>query len=409
MLKHGFLSNQKLPVRDLAASFILIVNAFVWYLFAFNIMMEIIRAAGLAHFEVLAMLAVNFVAAAVFALTGAVVVGKIGKRVPFLLVWMLVGIVSSFIPMLLNTLIETNIFIIAFLFGAAFGLGMPSSMGYFADSTDVSNRAKLGGIVFFSIGLAAFLLGMMNVTETITGFWILTIWRAAGMIAFFSIRPRENLSGEKKSFSYVSIINQRSFLLYFIPWIMFCLVNQTSAPVLNEFFGETFFTLLTAIEATLAGSFAIVSGFFCDRIGRRRVAIFGFIVLGVGYATLGILPQEMISWYLYTVADGVAWGIFYSVFFTTIWGDLAGNAPSDKYYALGGLPYLLSNFLRFVLGQYIAETIAIYTIFSLASFFLFLAVIPLMYAPETLPEKRIRDIELEQYIEQAKKTKEKYA
>jgi F0F1-type ATP synthase membrane subunit b/b' len=49
------------------------------------------------------------------------------------------------------------------------------------------------------------------------------------------------------------------------------------------------------------------------------------------------------------------------------------------------------------------------TTFSLAAFFLFLAVVPLMYAPETLPEKKVRERELRDYLEKAKKTKEKYA
>jgi hypothetical protein len=47
--------------------------------------------------------------------------------------------------------------------------------------------------------------------------------------------------------------------------------------------------------------------------------------------------------------------------------------------------------------------------FSFASFFLFLAVIPLIYAPETLPEKRIKERELREYVEKAKKAKEKHA
>jgi hypothetical protein len=45
---------------------------------------------------------------------------------------------------------------------------------------------------------------------------------------------------------------------------------------------------------------------------------------------------------------------------------------------------------------------------SIASFFLFLAVIPLFYAPETLPEKEIKERELKGYIEKAKKIKEKH-
>ncbi|MDI9576893.1 MAG: hypothetical protein QM398_02000, partial [Thermoproteota archaeon] len=42
-------------------------------------------------------------------------------------------------------------------------------------------------------------------------------------------------------------------------------------------------------------------------------------------------------------------------------------------------------------------------IFSFASVFLFLAVLPLIYAPETLPEKIMKDRDLRSYIEKAKK------
>ena len=47
------------------------------------------------------------------------------------------------------------------------------------------------------------------------------------------------------------------------------------------------------------------------------------------------------------------------------------------------------------------------TIFSFASVFLFLAVLPLIYAPETLPEKIMKDRDLKSYIENAKKKAEK--
>jgi hypothetical protein len=47
--------------------------------------------------------------------------------------------------------------------------------------------------------------------------------------------------------------------------------------------------------------------------------------------------------------------------------------------------------------------------FSLASFFLFLAILPLIYAPETLPEKRIQERKIKKYAEEAKKVVEKQA
>lgn len=396
-------------LKTMAASLILIVNAFVWYMYAFNILVGIVRALELAFSEVLAMWVVSFTVTAIFALTGAVIANKIGKRISFLLVWMLVGVISSSIPMLLDTSVKMNLFLIVFLFGASFGLGTPSAMAYFADSTRIENRAKLGGLIFFTIGLGAFVLGTIDVADVMAKLSILTLWRGIGLATFLLVNPAKTSLEKNESHSYKYILSQRSFLLYYIPWIMFCLVNQTSAPIIIRYFGEDFATLMAAIEGTLSGTFAVISGIFCDKIGRRRVTMLGFITLGVGYATLGIFPEAVASMYFYTVADGIAWGVFYTVFFTTLWGDLSDNSASDKYYAIGGLPYLLSNFLRFVLGPYIAETISLYTIFSLASFFLFLAVIPLMYAPETLPEKRIKERELKHYIEKAKKVKEKYA
>ncbi len=48
-----------------------------------------------------------------------------------------------------------------------------------------------------------------------------------------------------------------------------------------------------------------------------------------------------------------------------------------------------------------------YALFSFIAFFLFLAVLPLVYAPETLPEKLMKDRDLKSYIENAKKRAQK--
>jgi len=96
-------------------------------------------------------------------------------------------------------------------------------------------------------------------------------------------------------------------------------------------------------------------------------------------------------------------GIILVIFIFTIWGDLACGRSCEKYYAIGILPYSLSNFLRLVIGHSVAEIVPHHAIFSFTAFFLFLAVLPLMFAPETLPEKTLRERELKSYIEKAKK------
>ncbi|PVX24936.1 MAG: hypothetical protein CW716_09090, partial [Candidatus Bathyarchaeum sp.] len=48
------------------------------------------------------------------------------------------------------------------------------------------------------------------------------------------------------------------------------------------------------------------------------------------------------------------------------------------------------------------------TAFSLAAFFLFVAVMPLVFAPETLPEKKMELRRLRSFAEEAQKAKENY-
>ena len=201
---------------------------------------------------------------------------------------------------------------------------------------------------------------------------------------------------------------------------MFSLVNFLSVPIQMDILHETGIETLVIIETALAGIFAVVAGFLSDIIGRKRVTISGFVLLGIGYAILGISQgilgisgNNPFVWYLYTIVDGIAWGVFSVIFIMTIWGDLSYDARSEKHYALGGIPFFISNFLRILVSPYIvsgtgARATTGAAIFSLTAFFLFLAVLPLMFAPETLPEKRIRERELKKYVEAAQKVKKKY-
>jgi MFS family permease len=186
---------------------------------------------------------------------------------------------------------------------------------------------------------------------------------------------------------------------------MFSLVNFIEAPVLENIFGELV-TIIGFVEFGLSSISAIIGGFLSDIVGRKRVVIAGFIMLGVEYAVLGLYRQMEFSRYVYMVFDGFTWGMFASVFFMTIWGDLGEYSQKDKFYAIGGLPYLLATFLPILIRPYVGMMEPVAS-FSLASFFLFSAVFPLMYAPETLSEKKIKEFELRSYIKKAKKLKER--
>jgi len=164
--------------------------------------------------------------------------------------------------------------------------------------------------------------------------------------------------------------------------------------------------LFYIIENIATAIVAVIVGFVADSWGRKRLTIIGFVIFGIGYAVLGLYPTELFGSIIYVVSDGVAWGFFYVLFIFTLWGDLAQNRNSDKLYFLGALPFVSSYFIQLVFSP-ILEGLLTTTIFSFASVFLFLAVLPLIYAPETLPEKLMKDRDLKSYIANAKKKAQK--
>ncbi|NIR14560.1 MAG: MFS transporter [Desulfobacterales bacterium] len=184
------------------------------------------------------------------------------------------------------------------------------------------------------------------------------------------------------------------------------MINFLEHPVLTNFFGNDFAELMPIAEFGIGGFAALIGGWFADSVGRKRVIIFGFIMLGIGYAVLGLFSGILLSWYLYLILDGVAWGIFSLMFYMVVWAELAKNRTREKYYLFGVLPFILASFIQILFAPY-ADFIPVSAAFSLASFFLFLSVLPLVYAPETLPERKIELRKLRRYVEKARKTKEK--
>ena len=140
------------------------------------------------------------------------------------------------------------------------------------------------------------------------------------------------------------------------------------------------------------------------------MVLYGFVTLGIAYAVIGIAPATSVSWFFYLVFGGISSGILWVTFILILWGDLSQSSSREKYYAIGEIPYFLTGVMQLLSAPYVtliletSETSA----FSLAAFFLFLAVLPLLYAPETLPEKKIELRRLRKYVEAAKKVKEKH-
>ena len=70
---------------------------------------------------------------------------------------------------------------------------------------------------------------------------------------------------------------------------MFTLVNYMTIPIQSSLLRIILntYTFLAELEAIVTAVVAVISGFVRDKIGRKRLSILGFVMLGIGYAIIG--------------------------------------------------------------------------------------------------------------------------
>jgi len=398
MFKWPRLEVTSISRRDFALVFMLLFNAFTWSYMIFLSMRTTVESTMSS-----ALTTVFYLAAAGAGLAGSLLTEKV-RRVRFLYFWMILGLLSSFTLIFVYSLAVAQLSLIYIALGISFGLGMPSSLAYLADHTMTENRGTVSALIFLAANLSVLPLGVLfTKLDLMSILAILAAWRALGLVAFATLKPKEAaLENEQKRIPLTSVFSDRHFSLYLLPWVMFLLVDVFEKGLLQDFVKPEILSLMLIVEPVASVFFSMLAGLFMDKIGRKRMVIYGFVTLGLGYAMVGLAPTESLAWYIYMVVDGAAWGILLTIFLLTLWGDLSQPKSREKYYAVGIFPFLARNVIPFAFVTVIS-TIPASAAFSLASFFLFLAVLPLMYAPETLPEKKMELRRLKDYVERAKR------
>jgi MFS family permease len=403
-------TNRKLAT----ANILLVASAFIWYYIAFFALKTLLSKSA-SPSETLLIFGINTGAIVLSGLIGSFVVDKFKKRSFFLYVWLSIGIVISVVPLGLNVANIIDLTIVSLIFGLYFGIGMPATMGYHSSFTCIEDRAKLGGLAFLIINATFAIVSFLIIDSLLMTCVILASIQILALVIFHFTHVTEESNKEVDKIKFRSIISNKSFILYFFPWLMITLINYMTIPILRATTNAANITFLSPIENIIIALVAVISGFVADKYGRKRLLIIGFVMLGIGYAAIGFASSPEVSAIqenlifgsiIYYVADGIAWGIFYVLFLFTIWGDLAQNRNSDKLFFLGALPFVSSYIMQLLFSPYLSK-IDLTLVFTFISVFLFLAVLPLIYAPETLPEKLMKDRDLKSYIENAKKKAQK--
>jgi MFS family permease len=408
MLKKTQYSISELGTKKTLTGIILVANAVIWYYaglsFLENLVTKISPGPSAASITIWSL---HFSGLIISALAGALSAQKIGRN-NLLIIWMTLGVTASLSLLAANTSNVILVSLIGLFIGMSLGFGMPTCMNYFSDKVSIENRGRTSGVTLLASGIGIVIFRIVTINSPLILGVILAVWRLSSLAIFLSVRPSIITKPKNSISSYKNIISQPSFILYFIPWLMFSLVNFLVAP-LDSSSGSDISGNISLIQTGLLGIFAVIGGFWIDSIGRKPIAILGFAMLGIGTAVLGISTTNSVILYFNAVIDGIAWGFLLVLFILTIWGDLSYSSTSDKFYAIGASPFFVSMFLYLTVHNYISKNLSTSSaLFSFGAVFLFLAVLPLFYASETLPEKNIKKREIQSYADKAKKYAEKY-
>lgn len=397
-----------LTSEGLAAGFIIVVNTYSWFFPLYIFFEGILNSLVEDYATFSCVIGFVYLAAFISAFFGVYIVNKTGRRDEVLISWVLTGVLSSSLLTFLTWINSKVYFYLTSSFlGFSLGFGFPSCLAYLSEY-NVENKGTIAGVTFLISGLGILIVGFITtLLSFIISIAFFSFWRLVGCILFLFKRPKDKKMLLGLDVPYISILKEKAFMLYFVPWFMYCMINYLEASLLRDFFGQEFHFFVLITEFAIGGFIALISGYLSDLIGRKILLIFGYVALGMGYAILGLFPYNILSWYIYVIIDGVSFGIFALTFFIILWGELALNRFKDKYYLVGELPYLVLGYFGIIIKPYI-RFFPVVSAFSLASFFLFLAIIPLIFAPETLPEKIIKERELRTYIKKAKRIREKF-
>ncbi len=383
--------------------FTLLFNTLIWFYLVWTIIDNFLGGLQEATTQAFIAWTVYYIAVVGSGIFGSILSNKL-RTLRFFYFWVLLGVLSSFLPIWFNGTSVINTSIVSLFLGFSFGVGMPALLASFADCTNIENRGRSAGIIFLAINLGAPIFLVLVEIFDLTAISIISAaWRGFALILFFYLRTPTRTVEPRKPFSFSSIFQHKAFILFFVAWLLFCSVDNFEKLVLGGFLEAEFYSSMLMVEAVIGSIFGLVGGWLCDLIGRKRVVIYGFVALGLAYAIISIAPMT-IFWYLYFVVDGVSLGMLWVAFFFVLWGDLSQHGGREKYYAIGSMPYFLTPLIRVIIAPFVM--LSAYVAFPLASLFLFIAVLSLMYAPETLPEKKIELRRLKGYVEKAKKIRE---
>lgn len=398
--------NLQISLRKLLALMFLFASSFGWFLSFFSRFDDIFS--GIINNELWLNIGNLLFLSSVIAsaIIGSVIADKVNRK-KLMLSLVLFGLLSSVPLMFLRD--ATVALFSCILLGASFGSLLPLVQSFFADSTIPEERGRISGFLILSTFI--FSIFAMIVTQLFSldsiGMLLITFGlKLTGLLPFLLVSIDEKV---EKSKPWSQVLKSKDFGIYLLAYILF---NVCSGLVSFIWYGRPYpRDAVNAFEAANASAtvlryfgvaiLAVITGFLADKIGRKKPVIMGVVLLGVAYALVGLTltPQ---TFFLQLIISGLAWGILI-VIYNIIPADLAFPGSEYKFYTLGIIiPFILYTGINSG-GRFLIFNPELDIFSTILSIVLFLSVIPILYAKETLSESKMRTLRLKEHIEKVEK------
>lgn len=302
---------------------------------------------------------------------------------------------------------STNIAIPIVFLGSSFGMGFPSDLAFLADNVDIDIRGRVSGYALFFTFIIVMILIMFssysNASQTTNTVCIFILqFTSIGVLLLhsswdFPIRV---------SISLKKIKENKKFMLFLIPWMIFSLVNGLNIFLTSIIEVSKFSDTATVIQFLSSCIFCIVAGIVADYYGRKPGLLIGFVVLGIVYSLVPYMKVPFID-ILTSFLNGMAWSFIMVSFLFTIVGDLSPLGCKEIYYAISGIMWLVIETSFAFISSVVTFQFPITIVSTILSLSMFLSVIPLLYSSETIPPGKIVDRRLNNYFEKVLKILDK--
>jgi len=405
-LNLGFLTEDlKITRRKLAAVTLLNSGTLAWYFLLIIYMSDIFSTITMndpfwSYYWIAQTL---FLGSAIFwAIIGSFAGGRMNRR-RLLISWITLGTLSTILLILSRGTILAAVSSI--LLGLSMGLGLPSSTALIADYTVAEERARVSGIIILGTFILAFI--------TIAAIRLLDL-EISGIIVLFALvrstsflapiidncdKPKqESIENRLPSTAY------KEFAYYLFPWVVFSITGGLASNLIpQQDYAAAIATGTTLRYVTIAIA-GLMSGVAADKIGRKWPIIIGLVVLGASFGLLGFFGITHLNVILYLTLSGVAWGTFF-VIYLAVPGDLSVFGFREKFYGIG---YMLPIAFLFGLSAIPGETFLVGfsapSFSQILSFLLFLSIIPMLLAKETLDESKMHERKMKDYLKKLGET-----